>query len=240
MSGSVRLVSMPPVGTPVLRTGATGPVSGRRHGRGARVARGGVAALLSTGVALASHLLAGAPAPGALGILVPLVLAAAACIVLAGVRLSALRLSLSVVSSQLLFHTFFVLGTVPAGAAVAPAEGGAGHHALHGHDVSVMLSSGASTASHTAHAGHGGGWMWLAHGAATVLTVVALRRGERAVARLLQVASAVLVRRAPRGVAVLVVRRPLPVVEGLLSALPALSALTSPVARRGPPVVLAV
>jgi len=39
---------------------------------------------------------------------------------------------------------------------------------------------------------------------------------------------------------VVVERRPLPVAEGLLSARPALSALTSPVARRGPPVVLAV
>ena len=229
---------MPPVGTPVLRTGATGPVSGRRYGRGARVARGGVAAVLSTGVALASHLLAGAPVPGALGIIVPLVLASAACIVLAGVRLSALRLSLSVVTSQLLFHTFFVLGTVPAGATVVPVGGGG--HAHLGHDAGVVVSTGASAAAHLGHVGHGGGWMWLAHGAAATVTVLALRRGELLLARLVQVASAVLVRVVPRVVAVVVERRPLPVAEGLLSARPAVSALTSPVARRGPPVVLAV
>lgn len=228
---------MPPVGTTVLRTGSTGPATGRQHGRGARVARGGAAAVLSTGVALASHLLAGAPVPGALGIVVPLVLASAACIVLAGVRLSGLRLSLSVVTSQLLFHTFFVLGTVPAGTTVVPVGGG---HAHLGHDAGVVVTTGASAAAHLGHLGHGGGWMWLAHGTAATVTVLALRRGELVLARLVQVASAVLVRVVPRVVAVVVERRPLPVVDGLLSARPALSALSSPVARRGPPVVLAV
>jgi hypothetical protein len=193
--------------------------------------------VLSTGVALASHLLAGAPVPGALGVVVPLVLASAACIVLAGLRLSVLRLSLSVVTSQVLFHTFFVLGTVPAGTTVVPVGGG--EHAHLGHDVGVVVSTGATAAAHLGHLGHGGG-MWLAHGAAATVTVLALRHGELVLARLVQVASAVLVRVVPRVAAVVVERRPLPVVEGLLSARPALAALTSPVARRGPPVVLAV
>ena len=232
-SASDRLDGMPPVGPPVLPR-AAGAGHGRRGGRGARVARGACAAGLSTGVALASHVLAGAPAPGALGVAVPLLLATAACIVLAGVRLSVVRLSLSVLVSQVLFHTLFVVGTVPAGTTVVPSAGGVGHL---GHDTAVVVSGAA------VHPHHGGGWMWLAHAVAAAGTVLALRHGERALAHLVRIASTVGVGLAPRGVVVQVVpvrRRPVPLAWGQPAVRPALAALTGPVARRGPPVLLAV
>lgn len=239
-SASDRLDGMPPVGPPVLPR-AAGASHGRRGGRGARVARGVCAAALSTGVALASHVLAGAPAPGVLGVGVPLLLATAACVALAGVRLSVVRLGLSVLVSQLLFHSLFVVGTVPAGATVAPAgatsapvTGVAGHL---GHETALVVSGS------TVHPHHDGGWMWLAHAVAAAGTVLALRHGERAIAHLLRVASTAVVVLAPRVVVVQVVlgrRRPAPVDGGHRAVRPTLAALTGPVARRGPPVVLAV
>jgi hypothetical protein len=145
-----------------------------------RVARGAIAAGLSTFVALLSHVVGGGIVPAVEGVAVPLVLSLAVCTVLAGHRLSLPRLAGSVVVSQLLFHALFVLGS-PTG--VTATDGTASAHAH-----SVVLDS---TAVH----GHTDGpAMWWAHAFAALITIVALRRGERATAHLLGVTRIVVVR----------------------------------------------
>lgn len=204
------------------------------------MARGASAALLSTGVALASHVLAGAAMPGALGIAVPLLFATSVCIVLAGKHLSAVRLGISVAVSQGIFHTLFVLGSVPAGAAVTPVTTVGGHAGHLGHEGAALASTVASTVSHTHH---DPGWMWLAHAAAAAGTTCALHRGERLLARLVSLASRALARVLPRDATVVVLAaRPVRkvVVEPAPTPVRALSARTGPVGRRGPPELLPV
>lgn len=107
--------------------------------------------------------------PALPGVLVPLMLAFAVCVLLAGVRLPMLRLLLSVGASQWLFHALFVLG----------AAGGHGHQAHHGH-----AASGAHIAGTNGLLAGAGGGMLAAHLAAAALTALALRHGELALARL--------------------------------------------------------
>ncbi|WP_448630432.1 hypothetical protein [Cellulomonas soli] len=89
-------------------------------------------------------------------------------------RLSWVRLSVSVVVSQLLFHTLFSLGSSGSGTR-GPAMGG---HA-HGGTPTLVADAEAMT-----HAGHTAGSMRLSHAVAAVVTVLALRHGEVALARL--------------------------------------------------------
>lgn len=138
------------------------------------VARGALAAAVSTFVALLSHVAGGGTVPAVAGIAVPLVLSIAVCTFLGRLRFSTLGLVLSVGASQLLFHVLFVLG-----ASTGVAVGGSGAHA-HGMADSVVLL-GTASPLHP----HGDGiTMWIAHGLAAALTVIALRRGERAIAHL--------------------------------------------------------
>lgn len=122
--------------------------------------RGCVAAFVSTGIALLSHLMAGGALPALPGLILPLFLATGVCALLAGVRVPAVRLLVSVGASQLLFHHLFMLG------ATAPTGAGHAHH-------------------HTAAAApEPSAWMLLAHVAAAVLTALALRHGELILARI--------------------------------------------------------
>lgn len=133
---------------------------------GQRVARGSLAAALSTWIALAFHLVGGGDAPAAPGVVVPFVLSWCACVRLAAWRADALRLTGSVVVSQTLFHACFALG---AGGGVT-----GGHHGSAVHlGPSPVLSGGTA-----------GPQMWLAHLGAAVITVLALRSGEQALRRL--------------------------------------------------------
>ena len=229
---------MPAARPPAHGTAVPVPAAGARGDGGTRLVRGAAAASVSTAVALASHLLAGAALPGFLGVVVPLVFAVSVCTVLAGARLSALRLTLSVAVSQALFHTLFVMGTVPAGASVVPGpqdDVGLAHadHAAHGAGaVSIVESSVAG-----AHAAHADAQMWLAHAGAALLTVVVLHRGELLLAHLRRLASAVLAWVLPPhpGLAVQLVgplTRPCPTVPVVLRAIDVLAACAP---RRGPP-----
>jgi hypothetical protein len=139
------------------------------------VARGAAAAVVSTFVALLSHVGGGGVVPTLTGVVVPLILSLAVCTVLAGRRLSTARLAASVVSSQMLFHVLFVLGSPTDISATDASTTGSGH--VH----SVVLSSSAL------HAHSGGQTMWWAHAAAAAITIVALRRGEIALTRLVAV-----------------------------------------------------
>ncbi|WAA64504.1 hypothetical protein [Microbacterium oxydans] len=129
------------------------------------VVRGFAASSLAIFVALAGHVSGGGQMPGALGILVPWMFSFMICVLLAGRRLSLIRLGLSVAISQFLFHTLFVLGTVTPSGVSAP-------H-VHGAPLVIPATPGIPEAV-TADAS-----MWLGHGLAALLTVAALHRGER-------------------------------------------------------------
>ena len=192
--------------------------------RGTRVVRGGATAVSSVVLAACSHVVGGAGQPGALGVVLALVLAMPLCVALGGRRLATGRLVASVLLSQVVLHALFGLD-----ASGAPAASVAGGH----HHAPLVL-----------HAVPGGGTVtsvdgaalgpWVAHVAAAVLTVVALRRGERALWRLVELASGLprlvallTARPAPTGVRLLPAAEPghRPVAARHLVALP----------RRGPP-----
>jgi hypothetical protein len=207
--------------------------------RSARALRGALAAIVSTFVALLSHVAGGGEVPGLLGILVPLVLATAVCVPLAGRRLSIVRVSASVIASQMLFHVLFVLGSA-GNASAASATGAAGHSGHEGHGSAVAplllaIPAGGPTEGVPAHA-HAG--MWAAHAAAAAVTILAIYQGERVVRRL-------------RTLAVTLVRVLFPVVSVIpvpfraaaradietVSLPRSLSVYPSTRSRRGPPAV---
>lgn len=136
-----------------------------RQSRKPAVLRGFAASVLAIFVALAGHVTAGGAMPGPLGILVPWMLAFMACVLLAGRRLSAVRLGISVALSQFLFHVLFVLGTI------TPSGSVGGH--VHGSALQLPPTDGLS-ADVTAD-----GMMWFGHIIAAFVTILALHRGER-------------------------------------------------------------
>lgn len=165
------------------------------HTRWARFARGWLAAGVATATAAASHTLGGAHAPAPAALALALAFAGMLCVFLAGTKLSLLRLTLSVLLSQLGYHLLFLLA--PGGVAVT-ASGDASMH-QHGPAQTVLLSTDPTM---TAHAGHGPA-MYLAHLVAAVLTVAALREGERIFWTLGASALAIAVRIVARASAVL-------------------------------------
>jgi len=137
--------------------------------------RGFAGATFATFVALLSHAwVGGGGMPGMLGIVVPWLLSVVVCTLLAGRRLSAMRLSLSVIMSQLLFHTLFVLGSITPAGGITPHVHGAVPMSTAGEAIIVPEDAG----------------MWIAHGIAAVVTIAVLHRGESIVRGLLVVASA--------------------------------------------------
>lgn len=145
-------------------------MDGMAPSRSRHALRGVVAASAATFVALFSHVAGGGAVPGFLGILAPLTLSTTVCVLLAGRRLSVVRLALSVSASQFLFHSLFVLGT--------PAVGG-GAHSHHGHHAASLLGSSGTLVRPEGDA------MWLAHLLAAIMTIALLHRGERVLIALL-------------------------------------------------------
>jgi len=137
--------------------------------RSTRTLRGVVAAAFSTFIALLSHVAGGGSMPGILGIVVPLMFSTFVCVLLAGRRLSIVRLSLSVAASQVLFHTLFVLGAAQGSTSMAMPS----NHLSHGASVTLDVSSMPMT-----HDGQAGTGMWLAHMVAGLVTIAALHRAE--------------------------------------------------------------
>ena len=144
--------------------------------RWARFARGWVVAVFATLLAALSHTLGGGAAPSGLAVVVSLAFAGMICVGLAGRTVSTLRLALSVLLSQLIFHTLFSFGGA-GGALTTDASATAG---LHGHAAAPSVAAVLPAAEPAAHLGHAGWAMWLAHLAAAAVTIVALRHGERA------------------------------------------------------------
>lgn len=213
------LVSAPPTPQPAV---GTAPAQ--------RMARAGAASVVANFVALMSHLLAGGAAPGLLGVAVPLLLATSTCLVLAPLRVRWLRLAASVAISQLLFHTLFSIGAT--GAAV-PTPG----LVEHAHGATLAPVPGAMV-----HPGHASGSMWLAHAGAAVVTVLALRHGEVALARVVAALRRAAHRVLETQVPVLPVRPHIPAapLRDERAWRPVARVLvTGSVVRRGPPVVIA-
>lgn len=130
------------------------------------VVRGFVASSVATFAALAGHVIGGGQMPGGLGIVIPWILSLMICVLLAGRKLSVIRLTLSVAISQFLFHVLFVLGTITPSGTVAP----------HVHGAPLVLPTGSASAADAIVAD---GAMWVGHIAAVIVTVAVLHRGER-------------------------------------------------------------
>ena len=125
--------------------------------RWARVARGTIAAGFATFVAAFSHVVAGGQAPSLFGMAASFVISTMLCTALTSRAPSLWRLAASVAVSQVLFHALFSgLGTpVPVA-----------------HDMAAM-----GVVTGTPHL-HADGPMWLAHAAAGMVTLLALRHAE--------------------------------------------------------------
>ena len=196
--------------------------------RWARFVRGWLTASVAVFVAALSHLAAGGNAPGPLSLVLALAFAGIASVLLAGKSLSLLRLSLSVGISQLLLHGLFGLG---GGSSVTMTS--TSHHG-----AVPLVDAAASPLMHAPGALSGGGWMWVAHALAAIVTIAALHRGEKTF-------RALVVETTNRLIAVLI-ERPAAVSIGAGAAavrpvfgrifVPAdLGELLSSVLRRGPP-----
>ncbi|GAA1324768.1 hypothetical protein ACFSWE_03195 [Leucobacter albus] len=137
--------------------------------------RGTSAAAIATFAALFSHVLAGGAMPEPLGICVPFVLSLLVSVLLAGRRLSLARLSLSVVASQTLFHTLFVLGAPSSSG--GPAAALANAHQHHGAAAMPMPL----VTDQQAALIQGDAVMWFSHIVGAVITILFLYRGEQAI-----------------------------------------------------------
>jgi hypothetical protein len=129
------------------------------------VVRGFAAASLATFAALAGHVTGGGQMPGTIGILIPWVLSFMICVLLAGRKLSVIRLSASVAISQFLFHVLFVLGTIQ------PSGQAAGH--VHGAPLVLPAATGMTEAVAADST------MWAGHLVAAIVTIAVAYRGER-------------------------------------------------------------
>jgi hypothetical protein len=148
-----------------------------------RVIRGLAASTTATFVAALFHEAGGGAAPSWGVVAFGLALASLAAIALAGPRPALWRLTAAVAISQLLFHGLFTAAGDASGAAVAadPHAGMAGHSAIPLDLPGLGAATGAPT---TLDAG-----MLLSHGAALIVTVLALRHGEAALRALVAASS---------------------------------------------------
>lgn len=196
--------------------------------RWARLARGWLTASVAVFVAAFSHLVGGGSTPGLMGVVLALAFAVPVSIALAGKSLSLVRLSVSVGFSQFLFHLLFGMG---ASAAPTLIETGSPHHVA----VSVAAAAPGVAAHGLAHLGP---WMWVAHALAAVVTIVALRRGEKAFWSLVEFTRTRLVAVLIACVAAVPVRLEAGTVRAALAAVfvpTDLGVLLSNTPRRGPP-----
>ncbi|WP_349865365.1 hypothetical protein [Leifsonia sp. WHRI 6310E] len=205
--------------------------------RPARAMRGTIASAVAIFVAALFHVAGGGAAPGIVPVALSLAFATLASIALTSRRLSLWRLTVSVVLSQFLFHALFSLGDGTARFVGADGTTAAGH--LHP-GAHLTMTSGAMPASHTDFTAPS---MWLTHATAVLVTVLALRFGERAFWSLFATARVGVLRFASlvAGAAPIPVRV-VAVVSAVAAAEPArLRDLGLPLARlrhRGPPALI--
>ncbi|WP_183086345.1 hypothetical protein [Mycetocola tolaasinivorans] len=148
--------------------------------RRVRALRGVSAAVIATFFAALSHGVAGSVDISIPAVVGALIVSVFLCVALAGRGLSALRIGLSVLGAQAVFHALFTFlpgGTAAVSTAAGTAEGAA--H-VHGGPVSITLLEPLT------HAGHAGPIMWGAHALAAVVTWLFLLHGEAALHSLLR------------------------------------------------------
>jgi hypothetical protein len=150
--------------------------------RWARFARGWLAALVSTFIAVCSHTAAGGSLPSVVAIALSLAFSGMVCVALAGKTLSRRRLTLAVAVSQFAFHGAFSL--LGGSTSLSGGVHGSGMH----HSGAQLAAEIASFASRSHGVMPTDATMWLGHAVAAVVTIVALRRGERAFWGLLDLA----------------------------------------------------
>lgn len=156
--------------------------------RGARVARGSLAATVAVFVAALFHSAAGGGVPSVLAVTLSLAFAIPVCAVLAGRRMALWRLSASVIVSQVAFHLLFGLG------ASHDSFAGATEHIHAGSHLTLVAGTADQHMSSMAYSPV----MWLAHVTAGMVTILALRFGETSVRAVAAVAAIRIVRVADR------------------------------------------
>ncbi|MGO4534976.1 hypothetical protein [Leifsonia sp. 2MCAF36] len=144
--------------------------------RWARLTRGMLASGVAIFVAALFHVAGGGAAPGPIALALSMAFATLGSVVLTARRLSLWRLTATVGLSQFLFHALFSLGQ--GGARFAAPEGMAHLHVgAHLTLVAGAMPAGAMPAAHGTALSPS---MWMTHATAVLITVVALRFGERA------------------------------------------------------------
>jgi len=157
--------------------------------RWARVARGTLAACFAVFVAALFHAAMGGGVPSVLAITLSLAFAIPACVLLTQgrkTRSGLLRQALAVSLSQFALHALFSLQ--PGGAQFSGAGFGVTDGSAHLHAGSHLAMTGEASANGMAGM-HETPLMWLGHASAVVLTVVAMRYGERTLRALLATAA---------------------------------------------------
>lgn len=207
--------------------------------RWARLTRAVLASGTAILVSSLFHVAGGGAVPGVIPLVLSLAFATLGSVALTARRLSLWRLTLAVAFSQFLLHALFSLGggdarfTTTTGTGAAASLGGMTH--LHA-GAHLTLVGGAMPAAHGSELSPS---MWLTHATAVLVTVIALRFGERAFWGLFETARVRIERAADRLVVV-----PVPVAASVAApaaAEPAhLRDLGLPLARlrhRGPPAI---
>jgi hypothetical protein len=192
------------------------------------VARGLIAAGFATFVAALFHVAGGGLPPSAVALTLSLVFSGLGCIVLAGKRSALWRSASSVALSQFLFHALFSLSPS------AHFAGATGH--LHPGSHLTMVTDGAA-ATPMSGMSLSGSWMWLAHAAAALLTLAALRYGERVFVAVSEF-TAFSLRRLLTAVAVVDVPMAQARVETVPAILPDRTVVLGRLRHRGPPAVM--
>lgn len=204
-----------------------------------RVLRGTTTAVVAVLAAAFSHVAAGAPVPGTLGLLLALVLGVPLCVALAGRSLSTPRLVVGVGLSQLALHVLFGLGVGSAGSGGNPVPatvdgGGAAAGEAVGHVHGTLVLQFGDPVTGLVGVDPAGAGMTAGHALAAVLTIVAVRRGEAALLQLAALAGGLvtavgLLTWRPRPLGPRLRPSPLPVTT------PSATVLRHTAPRRGPP-----
>ena len=149
--------------------------------RWARVIRGLVASSIAVFVAAFAHVAGGGVMPGFAGLALAFAFCTLASIGLAGRRVSRIRLAATVILSQGVFHLLFLMSGGMAAALPTPTM--TGMRMIAKPIAGIPASTGPAS---TGPAMIDDGWMWLSHGIAAIVTIVALAWGERAFWRLFE------------------------------------------------------
>lgn len=198
-----------------------------------RVVRGAVAGTFATFISLLSHVTAGGQVSHPLGVVVPLLASVWVSVLLAGKRLSLIRLVLSVGLSQVIFHWLFGLGSALPDVATPPATMG---HARHGFAPLELVPMG--PLPNSAEVLDVDATMWLWHMVAAFVTIVVLYRGELFLTRLRAFATELAARLWQRITTVLPAITPVPHARAIAASSPRAHAdqpELAPLCRRGPP-----